>query len=313
MTKQNYSFIIAGLAILVALGSIYFYGFYQKLSSDKAGQVAIDFVNQTLQGQATASLIEVIDEGSVFGIRLKINEKEYYSYLTKKGDFLFDNGFDLREQKEVESEIVSPDVVKSEKPDVKLFVMSYCPYGLQAQKMFLPVYDLLAEKADLKVYFVDYAMHEKEEIDENLRQYCIQEDQLEKYSDYLSCFVEEGDSEGCLSTAGINTTKMNSCIVSTDQEYGITDSYNNKEEWETSFPLFAIHGSLNQEYGVQGSPTVVINGNQVSVNPRSPENFKDIVCSAFEIEPAECSQDLSQDAASTGFGSSQSTASGSCN
>jgi hypothetical protein len=172
---------------------------------------------------------------------------------------------------------------------------------------------LLADKADMKVYFVDYAMHEKEEIDENLRQYCIQEEQKDKYAGYLSCFVEEGDFQGCLSQLGVNISKMNACVASTDQEYKITESYNNKEEWETSFPPFAIHSSLNEEYGVQGSPTIVINGVQSNVNPRSPENLKDAICSAFETEPAECSQELSETAESAGFGSSQSTTSGSCN
>lgn len=55
--------------------------------------------------------------------------------------------------------------------------MSYCPYGLQAEKMFLPVYDLLKNKAEMGIYFVNYIMHDKKEIDENLREYCIQKEQ----------------------------------------------------------------------------------------------------------------------------------------
>jgi len=60
-------------------------------------------------------------------------------------------------------------VQPSEVPRVELFIMSYCPYGLQAQKVFLPVYELLGDKADIEVNFLNYVMHEKKEIDENLK------------------------------------------------------------------------------------------------------------------------------------------------
>jgi hypothetical protein len=33
-------------------------------------------------------------------------------------------------------------------------------------------------------------MHDKKEIDENNKQYCIQKEQNDKYSDYLKCFLE---------------------------------------------------------------------------------------------------------------------------
>jgi len=70
---------------------------------------------------------------------------------------------------------------------------------------------------------------------------------------------------------------------------------------------------LNEKYGVQGSPTVVINDKVVSVSTRSPEKFKEIVCQAFNTPPAECSQTLPEEVSSPGFGlSSGSSSGGSC-
>ena len=149
---------------------------------------------------------------------------------------------------------------------------------------------------------MNYIMHGQKEIDENLRQYCIQKEQKEKYGDYLNCFAAEGDWEGCLASAGINKEKMDSCISAADEEYGVTLAYNDKDSWLNGrFPKFDVHNNLNEEYGVQGSPTFVING-QVAGVSRSPEKIKEAVCSAFEMEPEECLVKLSEEYASPGFG-----------
>jgi len=177
---------------------------------------------------------------------------------------------------------------------------------LQAQKMFLPVYNLLKNKAEMGVYFVNYIMHEKQEIDENLRQYCIQEEQKGKYYDYLSCFVKDGKFNECLSQAQIDTTRMESCISKTDEQYKVTSQYNDKSTWlNGNFPKFDVHTDLNKQYGVQGSPTIVINDKVVEVSPRSPEKFKEVICQSFNSPPEECSQTLSNTAFSPGFGLEQ--------
>ena len=40
-------------------------------------------------------------------------------------------------------------VEKTDKPKAKAFIMSYCPYGLQMLKSYVPVLELLGSKADL--------------------------------------------------------------------------------------------------------------------------------------------------------------------
>jgi len=154
-------------------------------------------------------------------------------------------------------------------------------------------------------------MHEKKEIDENLRQYCIQKEEKEKYYDYLSCFVKAGEFEKCLNEAKIDKEKMNSCISETDKEYKITQLYNDKSTWLSGrYPRFDVHTDLNEKYGVQGSPTVVINDKVVEVSSRSPEKFKEVICQAFNSPPEECSQTLSNTTFSPGFGLETGTSSG---
>jgi len=284
------------------------------LSSQEAAQNAINYINENLlQKGVTASLADVVEENGLYKIRLKVGEKEFISYVTKDGKILFpEEGIDLEKKiAKEETPTSTQEIQKTDKPDVKLFVMAYCPYGLQMEKAYLPVYNLLKEKADMGIYFVNYIMHEKKEIDENLRQYCIQKEEKEKYYDYLSCFVKAGEFEKCLNEAKIDKEKMNSCISETDKEYKITQLYNDKSTWLSGrYPRFDVHTDLNEKYGVQGSPTVVINDKVVEVSSRSPEKFKEVICQAFNSPPEECSQTLSNTTFSPGFGLETGTSSG---
>jgi len=145
-------------------------------------------------------------------------------------------------------------------------------------------------------------MHGKQELDENLRQYCIQNEDQSQYFEYLGCFVQGGNSSACLAEAGINLGNLNSCISATDAVYNISGQYNDQSTWQGgTYPLFDIHRDLNELYGVTGSPTIIINDVRVSVSPRTPENFKQIICSAFNTSPDECDQTLSTSVPSSGF------------
>lgn len=208
----------------------------------------------------------------------------------------------------------TPTVTKSKTPVVELFIMAYCPYGLQMEKAFLPVMQLLKNKADLSIKFVNYVMHGKKEIDENTRQYCIQSEQPAKYFSYLNCFFSAGANDGqeadygsCLKQAGVDTSALTKCVARVDKQFGITTKYNDQSSWLSGqFPLYPIYDDLNNKYGVRGSPTLVINGAEVSAS-RTPEAVKQAVCASFETAPAECQQTLSTQAAVAGFGTGAGT------
>jgi glutaredoxin len=206
------------------------------------------------------------------------------------------------------------NIPKSDKPKVELFVMSNCPYGLQMEKAFVPAYDLLKNKADMTIKFVSYIMHGKEELDENTRQYCAQEQDKDKYYAYLKCYATSQDSAGCMKLAGLNESKINSCVDKTNSKFGILDKYNDQTTWLSGrYPLYPIHEELNNKYGVQGSPTLVINGVQVEAG-RTPEAIKSVICAAFNKAPSECAQALALASPQPGFGAgtTQDTAVGGC-
>ena len=304
--------VIAVLVLVVAGGFFVFWQAKQgkiDLSAllgsrgDKLGAEAIYFINKNLLSPGTtATLVKATNEGSVYKIKIKIGNEEPDVYVSKDGKFLFTAAFEMK--KPENSPSPSQESPKADKPDVKLFVMSYCPYGLQMEKVYLPVYQLLKDKADFEIDFVDYIMHGKQEIDENLRQYCVQNQNKEEFAKYLDCFAKTGEVDSCLSQTSINQTELSECVASADDQFKITSQYDDKSTWVSGqYPKFDIHQDLNEKYSVQGSPTVIINDQEISVTERSPEAFKNLVCQAFNNPPQECSQTLSTDIPAAGIGS----------
>ncbi|MBU0585915.1 DsbA family protein [Candidatus Micrarchaeota archaeon] len=238
--------------------------------------------------------------------------QDFPVYVSNDLNYMYGNIMTLDEFQQnlvdIEAQLSNPtqptEVPKSDKPVVELFVMSYCPYGVQAEEAIIPVQELLNDSVDFNIRFVSYAMHPSAgEVEENLRQHCIQEEQPDKFWDYLSCFVSSTDSASCLASSGIDTAMLDTCYNATDETYNITALLNDQSTWLSGYyPMFPIHADLNEQYGVQGSPTFVINGVQASVS-RTPEGVKSAICAAFNNAPEECATVLD----STGA-----AASGSC-
>lgn len=204
---------------------------------------------------------------------------------------------------------------KSDKPVIELFVMSHCPYGTQMEKAILPAIEALGDTVDFQLKFVYYAMHGEMEMQEQLAQYCIQKEDPQKLIPYLNCFLQEGDSSACLSKAQISPDTLKACTAQADTEFGITAAFEDKNSWLSGrFPMFNIHAKENENYGVRGSPTLVINGQTAQVSSRDPNTVLGVICSYFNDAPNECSETLSTDVPSPGFGSGTgSGSSGSCN
>jgi len=297
------------------------------LSPEQAAKKAVDYVNKNmLQDGILASAKDVSDESGIYIFKLAVQGKDYDGYVTKDGKLFFADGIPqaikLDDPANPNNNSKPAETKKTARPDIRIFVMSYCPYGLQAQKMYLPVYSLLKDKASMTVNFVDYAMHGKKEVDENLRQYCIQKEQGGKFEAYLKCFVEDtqysscttgdcaADFSKCLDNAAIDKAKLGACMARTDSQYGVSADYNDKSKWVSGqFPKFAVDSELNQKYGVQGSPTIVINGIETTIGSRTPQKLLEVVCASFANPPAECQTKLSNEQPSSGFGSGTTSAS----
>lgn len=199
------------------------------------------------------------------------------------------NGNDNANTKQTQQEQPKPtNITKSDKPAVDLFIMSYCPYWLQAQKGILDVMKKMWNVADIKIKFVHYLMHGKKEAEENVRQYCIQDQQKDKYTKYLECFLkEEWKSESCLSEVWIDTSKLNSCYTDTFKKYNIEELL---ASWGQN-PSFPVNADESKSFGVQWSPTLVINWAIVNAW-RSANDYKEAICNAFNDKPAICNEDF---------------------
>lgn len=277
------------------------------LTAEEAGQKAIQYINNNLvEGTDKASLYSAEDfSNDIYKVETEYQGNIIDVYITKDGKWLF-----VSTPYETTAPITTTttqqqqqQVVKSDRPQAYAFVMSHCPYGLQFIKAFVPVMELFADNdyIDIDLKFVNYAMHGEKEVYEQLRMYCIKTEQSDKFTDYLRCFVEDGDSESCLDEVGIDKDALQTCMDATDTEYKITETLNDQSSWGSSFPPFPIDDELCNQYGVRGSPTFVLNGQVLSVN-RAAESIKDAICAAFNTQPSECSQQLSTTAEQAGLG-----------
>lgn len=98
----------------------------------------------------------------------------------------------------------------------------------------------------------------------------------------------------------------NLIIASADKEFKVKEKFKDQSTWVSgrfpAFDAFDVFKADNEKYGVQGSPTLIINGQQIQTG-RDSASLLSIICSAFNNQPAECQQQLSSAAPSPGFGS----------
>jgi len=306
---------VTTLVLAILLAVFYLRGFSATgmfvLTSQQASTKAIDFINNNLIQTGSVSLVSVEDMSGLYKVTTSYQGQEIPVYITKDGSYLFVSQPISTGETETTTTTQPEETPKTDKPSVELFVMSFCPYGVQAENLMKPVVDLLGSKADIKVRFITnvqgttadsvQSLHGLTEAQEDLRQACIMKNYDQKtYWNYLmeidnSCYgkIDTKDStalDTCWNAAatkvGIDAAKIETCSSGSE---GIN--------------LLKADEQLTEKYGVTGSPTLVINGVTYS-GARSSEAFKQAICNAFNTAPSECSQTLS--------GSTGAAASGGC-
>ncbi|MCR4284856.1 MAG: hypothetical protein NUV97_02320 [archaeon] len=297
------STIILGVLVIViiAMGGFSSSG----IGENAAGQKVLDFA---IRQGASASLVSVSDNGALYEVVLSIEGENVPVYVTKDGNNLIPSLIPLSDDgsggatENAQRPSPSSNAPKSDKPVVELFVMSHCPYGTQTEKGILPVASLLGDKIDFKVKFVYYAMHGEVEVYEQLNQYCIQEEQNNKYLNYLTCFLEDGNSERCLGAVGINRAALSSCTAAADTKFDVTKNFEDKSSYLSGrYVLFDIFKADNEKYDVGGSPTLIINGAE-SQSGRDSASLLGTICAAFNDAPEECNTQFQAGSPSPGFG-----------
>jgi hypothetical protein len=267
------------------------------------------FINDNLTNGRKAEIKSITEGGDgIYKLSVQIADTPNVieSYVTKDGKIFFPKAMptDKNAAATNNGAAAKPQASapKSVKPVVELFVMSYCPFGTQIEKGIIPAVQALGNTIDFKLKFVNYVMHQKKELDENTKQYCIGQIAPTKLLDYVGCFIDGTDAAQCIAKNGIDAGQVENCSAATDQKYGLSALYNDQSKWQNGFPLFPIYDAENAKYGVAGSPTLVINGVQVNSDARDSASLLKTICNTFTDKPVACSAKLSSVAPAAGIG-----------
>jgi len=288
--------IVLGALLLISVVLLANRGITGTISEKAAEQKLLSFVDSL--GKGSATIISSQKADNFYNITINYQGQEIPVYVTLDGKYMASL---IPLTASVVSEQTSPNIPKTAKPLVELYVYTYCPYGTQMEKAIIPAVKLLEGRIDFKIRQIG-AMHGEYEKTEAIRQLCINELYPEQFLDYVLAFDTDsrcptGDS-ACVATKtssiysnlNIDVTKIELCM---------------KAEGITMYDA-EVQNALSEK--VSGSPTLVINGVETQ-SDRNPEAVKTEICSAFKDIPTECSQVLDSNAASAGFGSSTGSAS----
>lgn len=313
--QNNILIYLLGIVALALIG----FAVYQSLGSnlkdiipqDQIGEYTMNFIKNELASPDTEfTLGTTTEENGMYKVNFEVMGQKESAYVTKNGKYLFFQPIDMMPAEPQE-------LPKSNKPTVDLFVMSYCPYGNQAEELLMPVIDLLGNKIDAGLHYIIYdnyatgypdycldedmtycSMHGVEEVNQDIRELCVQKYQPEK----LWSFVEEinnqttaedveGKWENIASSLGINITQVKNCEQNEDVAL-LQDEVNLTNKL---YPVQDPQSHNGQEKAsISGSPTMVING-MIYDGSRSSNDYKDAICSAFNNPPTECDQELIED------------------
>ena len=132
---------------------------YSSISSQKAGTIAESFVNQ-LYPNLKVSVDHVSDMGSFYNVYLSLSYQGKTQPVTlsisKDGKYIgsmrdISSILSSANQQRQETKFAPP---KEDVPNVKLFVMPFCPFGRPAENSLISVMDLLKGKANFEIHYI---------------------------------------------------------------------------------------------------------------------------------------------------------------
>jgi len=314
--------VLAGIIIIlviIALVAIFFAtantGGVAALPPEECGAAVIAYVNTNLaQSNSTATLISVTEKNGIYLIASRYQERNVTLYTTKDCNLMFTSAYDLKatptptsSPKPTTSPTPVPEPVKSARPSTELFVMSFCPYGVQAENVMAPVVDLLGNRADFTVRYIATvngdtvdavkSLHGLPEAKEDLRQLCVMKSYPDKFWDYVKLVNSQ-----CYPIYK-NATQLASC----QQNVTATLGFDNQKietcaTGSEGIALMRADEAITKNLKVTGSPTLFINRQKYS-GQRTPEAYKQFICARFETVPAECGVNLSAQTVAASSGS----------
>lgn len=316
--------IIAIIVILVIIGIVLATGNPGGATAVPSGECSknvLAYVNENIaQDNATAAFVSVTERNGMYYIVAEYKDRNVSFYATKDCKRLFTSSYSLETNlmpplintgattsapRTVTSPTPAPEPVKSARPSVEMYVMSFCPFGVQAESAMNPVVGLLGTRADFTVRYIATvngatldsvkSLHGLAEAKEDIRQLCLAKYYPEKVWQYLTDFnalcypvyKNASQLESCqknvTATLGVDNAKIETCATGSE---GIS--------------LLSADETITKSLKVTGSPTLFMNG-QKYAGQRTAEAYKQALCARFETQPAECGTNLtSQAVASTG-------------
>jgi glutaredoxin len=268
------------------------------------GEKAIAYINTNLaQPGTTAKLVSITESRGIYELKSQYQSEEIILYTTKDCTLLFTNTVNITAttgSQQTPQATSAP--VKSARPSVDLYVMSFCPYGTQAEKVMSPVVGLLASKADIRIRYITTvtgstvdsvdSLHGMPEAKEDLQQACINKYYPEKYWAYLDTF-----NDACY-PSWQNAAVLETCWKNTTAALSIDSAkITTCAESAEGLALLKADEAASAKDRATASPMLFINGIQYS-GGRTPEAYKQAICNSFETAPAECNTVLSSTSAS---------------
>jgi predicted DsbA family dithiol-disulfide isomerase len=306
--KMNIWMITSIALIVVLAGVLIFFGAGNgstnttTANNQDVSDKAVKFINDNLvQPGTNATFVSSSEFEGLYNVTVEYQGRNISVFLTKDGSNMFiSSPLNISQELPQETPTATPEpteIPKTSKTTAQLYVMAFCPYGLQAEAAMKPVVDLLGTDADIQVHFIANvggttpdsvsSLHGAVEAQEDLRQVCIMKYYNQKtYWNYMttinnncSSLYRDASYDACwknaATKAGIDISKIDACSTGSE---GIN--------------LLKADETLTTQYGISGSPTLLINGMTYN-GARTADAYKAAICSGFTTSPAACSQNLS--------------------
>ncbi len=162
-------------------------------------------------------------------------------------------------------ELLRSRIARMGKPTLELFVMSHCPYGVQAEEKIIPIVKKFGDAIDFKLQFIAQekvapaaqnispftSLHGYPEIAENVRQLLIAQEYPDRYLDYILCRGKKLDKswEDCAWELGIDVAEIQALFDAPEAEQ-----------------LFRENIQRAAALQIKASPTILVDGHKFRAN-----------------------------------------------
>jgi len=300
---------ILGILVIILLVTTFSGGLTGNvISANNAGDKVVNFLNKYLtldNGITLKSVEEDLDMG-IYIVKVDYKNSTIPTYLSYDGKYIdwgvgminIDSYIKYINSKTSSSTSSNQQekVPKTEKPSVELYIMSFCPYGNEAEKTMQSVYDLLKDKVNWSIHFIVSvtgntvnSLHGQTEVIENEREACV----IKNYgvgtwftfANYVNnnCGSNGSCWQDAARVANVDVNNINSCVTS------------------SGLDLMKAEEAASDAAGANGSPTLIINGvnSNAVYQYGNSEAYKGAICEAFKDVPTQCSQKLSSSTTSS--------------